>query len=227
MAPGAHVVTGRDALASRDGQMDAARHVVGGHVPAVGDELPVQLTSVGPGVHHVCHGVGDADSGPLVFVRRVDLHARVGRVLRDLVRPRRALVALRELPSAAREVLDGKGRDLRILVARRQGGAARGDIPVHAVERAVKVKRAVLDDTDRSVRVHGEVDVHGIDGVLASLGRARGQGKQQRHHGGKRDKGEAPGDSGTGSVHGTPLNVPIRTDMVPERLGVFGARLGG
>lgn len=44
VAPGAHVVTGHDALAGRDGQMDAARHVVGGHVPTVGDELPVQLT---------------------------------------------------------------------------------------------------------------------------------------------------------------------------------------
>ena len=62
MLPHAHVISGNGRLANGNGQMDGAGDVIGGLVPAVRDELPVELAHVLPTRDHarklVDHTVG-------------------------------------------------------------------------------------------------------------------------------------------------------------------------
>ena len=183
MAPGTRVVARRHRRARGNRQVHAARHVVGRHLPTVGDELPVELARVGPGVHHVGDLVGNADGSRLVLVGCVDLEARnLTALWLQLVRAIGARGCLPELRPAGREILHGGDRQLRVVEGGVRIGSGIGDVPVHAVERAVEVERPRLHDRDGAIGVDREIDVHAIDGIAAGMGSRRSGEQRQRRH---------------------------------------------
>ncbi len=172
VAPGADVAARRDGLTRDDGKMQRAGNVLRLHVPAVRDELPVELARVLPARGHIRELIDDGEGGRLVLMGGIELDPRVRRVLGQLVCAAVAGLGERELVHPGTRALShGVDNELDFLVVVRV--VARGDLPVHPVEAAVKIERARLFDAQGAVLGHRGVDVHLRDRVVAGECRCR------------------------------------------------------
>ena len=148
VAPGTHIRACLDALAGRHRQMDRAGHIVGCHIPAIGDELPVELAYILVALRKVGIGVDDAERRRFILMSGIELDLEIGALIRHIEAAVDPSGIVGELRIDA--VLDDTDRgDMRCQLCPLIGPF--GQLPVHAVVGAIEVERAVFDDRKRSI----------------------------------------------------------------------------
>ena len=177
--------------------MHRAGDVPGLLIPALGDELPVQLCDVRMAQDHVVDAVRDHEMRGLVAVARVNLEAHAVAAVLHLVG---------EVVSRLRKLVGYEGTVdhlARLDHVDRDGAAlelALWQVPVHAVEASVEGEHALLADLERAVGRDRGIDVDLRDRVFARVG---GNRDAQAHDEHEHEGDERPCDAYTTSCHGS------------------------
>lgn len=100
VSPGADILPRGHGLPRRNGKVQRAGDVLGLDVPAVGDELPIELSGVLPARRYARGVIGNGEPCLLVAVGGIDLEALDGPAIRDAVGA--VLVGIRELKGKKR-----------------------------------------------------------------------------------------------------------------------------